>query len=456
MRLAWFSPWPPQPSGIAACSADVVPALLTRGHGVDVFVDTAHVPVARGSNGPPQPGEMRVLDAHDFVWHQARGHYDLPVYQVGNSRTHEFIWPYLFRWPGLAVLHDARLHHARAAALLSRRLFSAYRVEFRWNHPDVSPDLAELGVHGFAGTYYYQWPMRRAVMEASRLIASHGMGVVDLLRAEHPDRPITHIALGHGKGDLDTNAVRHRFRAAHGLTNSAPVFGAFGGLTAERRLPQILRAFAATRPWAPDARLLLVGTADPRLNLMDDARALDIADAVRLVEAPTDAEFDDAISASDVAITLRWPTALETSGPWLRALAARRATIVVDLAHQRHIPSLDPRTWRRHAPTDDLDANADARAVTVAIDILDEEHSLRLAMKRLATDASLRERLGAAGRTYWESAHTIDRMVNDYERAFREALAQPVPAPSLPAPLRADGTAHARAILEPFGLAMPF
>jgi hypothetical protein len=42
------------------------------------------------------------------------GQYDLCVYQTGNSRTHEFIWPYLFRWPGLVVLHDARLHHARA------------------------------------------------------------------------------------------------------------------------------------------------------------------------------------------------------------------------------------------------------------------------------------------------------------------------------------------------------
>src|SRR4051794_37665859 len=131
-RLAWFSPMPPARTGVAACSAELVPALRVE-HEIDVFVDDATV----GST----PG---LRSAHEFPWRHQRSPYDLTVYQLGNSSCHDYLWPYLFRYPGLAVLHDVRLHHARAAALLRRGRAAAYREEFVWNHPGVDRDLAEL------------------------------------------------------------------------------------------------------------------------------------------------------------------------------------------------------------------------------------------------------------------------------------------------------------------------
>src|SRR5262245_21433482 len=98
MRLAWFSPWPPQPSGVAGRSAELVAALASEGHAIDGFIDERAVPVAVNSDGnAPTAGRYRVQSAHDFVWRHHRGQYDLVVYQVGNSSLHEFIWPYLFR-----------------------------------------------------------------------------------------------------------------------------------------------------------------------------------------------------------------------------------------------------------------------------------------------------------------------------------------------------------------------
>src|SRR5262245_8180645 len=174
MRVAWFTPWPPQRSGIAGRSAEIVPLLCDAGHGIDVFVDEAAVPVARVPDAtPPASGRLRVQGAHDFVWRATQRQYDVVVYQLGNSKLHEFIWPYLFRWPGLTVLHDARLHHARGRALLRRRRADEYRTEFAWNHPGVSADLAELAVSGFEGPYYYEWAMTRSVVASSRLVATH-------------------------------------------------------------------------------------------------------------------------------------------------------------------------------------------------------------------------------------------------------------------------------------------
>ena len=71
------------------------------------------------------------------------------------------------------MLHDAHLHHARAAALLRTQRADDYRAEFVANHPGVTPDLAELAIAGFDNHLYYSWPMTRLVVQASRLTAVH-------------------------------------------------------------------------------------------------------------------------------------------------------------------------------------------------------------------------------------------------------------------------------------------
>ncbi|MEO5895107.1 MAG: hypothetical protein ABIS06_05355, partial [Vicinamibacterales bacterium] len=69
-----------------------------------------------------------------------------------------------------------------------------------------------------------------------------------------------------------------------------------------------------------------------------------------------------------------------------------------------------------------------AEPVTIAVDILDEDHSLRLAMRRLASDAELRNKLSAAGRRYWQREHSQERMLDDYRRVIAGALETPAKA----------------------------
>lgn len=453
-RLAFMSPWPPQASGIATCAADLVPLLAGAGHAIDVFVDEARLPVDRGPDGPPAPGQVRVLGAHEFLWRQARGQYDLPVYQVGNSRLHGYIWPYLFRAPGLSVLHDASLHHARADALLSRRRHADYRAEFTYNAPGVSADAAELAVAGFDGAYYYEWPMRRAVVDASRVVAVHSAGMAADLQAAHPDRLITHIPLGHGRdrSGADLAAGRAAFRAAAGIPADALLFGVLGGIAAEKRIAPIVGAFAAARRWAPDARLLLAGAVDPLLPLSDLLDAAGITGVTHLTGRLDDAAFDDAVAACDVGLHLRWPTAREVSGPWLRMIAAGRPTVVIDTAHQADLPALDPRTWRPHAGHPAGSPNDALEPVTIALDILDEDHSLRLALRRLASDPDLRQRLGTAARQHWLTHHTVEGMAGGYARAIAQALAVDPPIASLPPHLRPDPQAHLDRLLDGIGI----
>ncbi|MFL6279060.1 MAG: glycosyltransferase [Vicinamibacterales bacterium] len=496
MRLAWFSPMPPVPSGVATVSAELVRELGRR-HAIDVYVHANHpresVPMSESLES------VRVYSAHDFVWRHRAEPYDLTVYQVGNSSHHDYLWPYLFRYPGLTVLHDFHLHHARAAALLRTRRPEAFRAEFAANHPAVAVDLAELAIAGFDNLLYYSWPMSRLIVEASRLTAVHAPPLARQLREQLTGSCITTIRLAHGErlnAEQIARArahVRGRYGIRQNEADGAVLFGVFGGLTPDKRIPQLLDAFSAIGPYAPSAHLLLAGAPARHYDVAADVAQRGLEHRVTMTGyLPTESALTQCIAACDVSLNLRWPTAREMSGPWLRALAAARPTITIDLAHLVDVPSLDPRTWKRNASvpamrrpasgirnttsvqpgsthrdseseatltnvsgSDPESRNPDPRsdaAVTVAIDIMDEDHSLRLAMRRLATDAALRASLGAAGQRYWELEHSMARMVEDYERALADAAARPAPRVALPAHLVTNGEGVLNGVLEEFGL----
>ena len=441
IHLAWFSPFPPVRTGIAGRSAETVAALRARGYHVDAFPEEA---------------------AHDFPWKQQREPYDLAIYQFGNSSHHDYEWPYALQYPGLTVLHDTHLHHARAALLLREKRIDDYRAEFRWSHPDVSADAAEIAVAGFDSRLYYDWPMVRALVEASRLIAVHGHGaredLIDAMGAGAEPRKIVSIRLGEGEPVSPEREARARrdLRGRYGIEPDAVLFGCFGGLTQEKRIAPILAAFNAVRTHAPRARLLLSGASATHYDVASEiGRGMPGPDGSGVVLTgylETDAELTDHIAACDVTLNLRWPTARETSGPWLRALAAGKPTVFTDLVHLATIPALDPRTWRAHGSRITDHGPQITAPVCVAIDILDEDHSLRLAMRRLATDADLRARLGHAAREYWMSEHSVEAMADDYERIMRDAAARPDPQVELPAHMRNPGDRRLRELLEPFGV----
>jgi glycosyltransferase involved in cell wall biosynthesis len=436
-RLAWFSPMPPVATGVAACSADLIDRLRNM-HQIDVFVDE---PVARIAPG--------TQSAHDFVWQHRRRPYDLAVYQLGNSSHHDYQWAYLFRFPGLTVLHDVHLHHARAAALLRMRRPADYRAEFAWNHPDASVDVAELAIAGFDSHIYYDWPMTRLVATASRLVAVHNEALADQLREDAPGARVATVALGHGvaMSPAEIAIAGERARKRYGISPDAVLFGCFGGLSPDKRVPRVLAAFAAVRAYFPTAHLLLAGAIPEHYDLRGDVEEHRLQSFVTVTGyLDSEDEFTDAIAASDVALNLRWPTARELSGPWLRCLAAGKPSVITDLAHLSEVPTVDPRTWQ---------STSAKTPCAVAIDILDEDHSLRLALRRLGTDKALRHAIGQAGRTYWQEHHSIATMVEGYQRLIEQAMSAPIEPVPLPQHLRDVGEATLDRLLEPLGVRSP-
>ena len=451
-RLAWFTPLPPERSGIAAYNAALLPRLAAA-HEIHVYTATE-------APRPLDDRSLQVFPAHEFAWRRLQRPYQLNVYQLGNAACHDFIWPHLAPHPGLLVLHDGQLHHARARRLLAdgrddesrRRGREAYRAEFRYNHPDAPPDVARLVIDALAGSIYYLYPMLRWVVSTARLVAVHGPGLAHELAAEYPAVVVRTIR--HGMADPFDPGLPQRaagLRERWGVPAEAVLFAAFGLVTPEKRIPAVLRAFA---PLPGSPHLLLAGGTVGHYDAAAEARALGVADRVHLTGYVPDDELDVHVAAADVCLSLRWPSGRETSGTWLRALAAGKPTVVSDLAHGGEVHSLDPDTWRV-LPAPFARPGTPPEPVAVSVSLVDEPRQLRRAMSRLADDPGLRQALGRAARAQWLAHHTMEAAAHDGLEVIAAALGSPPPrVRDLPPHLRPDPLAPARRIAAEWGVAV--
>jgi glycosyltransferase involved in cell wall biosynthesis len=424
MRIAWFSPFPPTRSGIAVYSADAVPRLAAS-HQIDCFPETR---------------------AAEFAWRARRDPYDLIVYQLGNAPCHDYMWAYLAAHPGLVVLHDARLHQARARSLLQQRRFADYRDEFRYDHPDAPRDVAEYAIEGLGGPIYYFWSMVRVVMDSARMVAVHSPRVAADLRRDFPATAIDTIGLGTAPVWADA-AARARVRKALRIPDEAVLFAAFGKITNEKRIDAIVRCFDRLASERGDVHLMLAGDASDHPTLGPLLAASSRNPRVHVTGHLPDADVAAYLAAADACLCLRWPTALETSASWLQCLAASRPTVVTALAHLADIPTVEPIGWRASHPA--------LEPVAISIDLLNEDEALFQAMRRLAGDPALRQQLGRAGFAYWAADHTLDAMISDYERVLADAVTRPAPSvEGLPAHFREDYSQNTRRIAGAFDIGL--
>lgn len=476
MHLAWFTPLPPVRSGISAYCVDLLPHLAAD-HTIDVYVD-----VDRGREPSREEAQLGGIDsvsissAHDFLWRHDRNPYELIVYQMGNATCHDYMWPYVVRFPGLVVLHDGQLHHSRARRLLHIGRPDQYRAEFRYSHPDAPPDAAEYAVAGHPGAHYYFYPMLRPIMDRARMVAVHNGRLADDLRADHPETPIEIVTMG----VPDPGRPRHAdVRRRHGIPDSALLVVAFGMVTPEKRITSVLQAMRATTSIVPDVHLMLVGQGVTHLDALTEARHFGVEERVTVTGFVDEDAVGDYLEAADVCLCLRWPSSRETSASWVRCLAAGKATVVTDLADMVDTPTIEPLGWQglhvaitadgpepeaRSPKPAAQNPKPEARSpepVAVSITPRDEVHSLMRAIVRLAEDRPLIERLGRAGRAYWAEHHRLDQMVADYRRlldqcASQGSVATARPATDLPAHFTSDGTAATRQIAAAFDLDVDF
>ena len=363
MKVAYYSPLPSSRSGIADYSALLLPALRER---VEIVV--------------AEPGKRAPAA-------------DVSLYHVGNDPdAHGWIVDALRDRPGVVVLHEYVLHHLVAGITIGRGDGRGY----------LDAMERELGVPG-------------------RLL---GLGVLDnllpLLWETQPERfPLSGVVLDRATGLIvHSDYVRDRALAA-GYTaritrvphpawpmggiepaedvTGDPLIGCFGFLNMNKRIPEVLEAFASFRRLRPGARLLLAGAAGERFDLQRRLERLGLEDGVERLDYVPEERMWSLMAACDVLVNLRYPTMGETSGSVIRALSLGKPLVVSDVG------------WFSELPDDVV--------LKVPVDELEVE-TIELALGIAADHGAA---LGTAARAYVEREHSLPAVADAYASALEAA-----------------------------------
>jgi glycosyltransferase involved in cell wall biosynthesis len=332
VRLAWFSPLPPIPSGISDYSAEILPFLAARTE-VTAFSER---PRGLFRRLHPPPGivaaALKTYRPEDF---------DATYFHLGNNPWHEFVYEAFLADPGIAVFHDFVTHH-----LVAHLMVEAGHQEDRYldileaEHGEAGTKLFRLKRYGVATDFEkFLFPLAGYVAKRAAGIVVHSADSAEKMAGLAPGVPLVVIPHHAGAPPASLAGVtREEARRRLKLPPEGFVVGHFGFITRPKQPEAVVNGFASLHAEDPEARLVLVGADNTGGGLDRMLDRLGLHHAVRHAGFVDLERFYLYLRAVDAVINLRYPSAGESSGTFARALAEGKATIVNNYGSFAEVP----------------------------------------------------------------------------------------------------------------------
>jgi glycosyltransferase involved in cell wall biosynthesis len=307
LKAGFFSPMPPERTGVADYSAALFAAMARLG---DI--------------------ELNARDA------------DVNLYHIGNNHLHREIYRRAIEKPGVIVLHDAVLHHFFLGSLTEAEYVAEFTYNYgAWNE-DQARELWRLRARSAADPAYFRYPMIKRVVERSLAVIVHNPGAAAMVRDHFADAVVHEIPHLFEAPGLPPPYEVIRLRQQLGVAGHTFLFGVFGHLRESKRLAAVLRAFhsvaacvqasvntatSACATGGVDIALLVAG----EFASSDLSRSLEpmlMGNGILRIGYTPEAEFWRYASAVDAVVNLRYPTAGETSGIAVRLMGIGKPVIV--------------------------------------------------------------------------------------------------------------------------------
>jgi glycosyltransferase involved in cell wall biosynthesis len=337
LRLAFASPLPPQPSGVADYSYLLLEELAGRAE-VHAFVDGPpdgqrdH----RLARAPEGVASIRPVSSLEQV-EALEGPFDAVVYSLGNSEYHTGSLAALRRRPGVVLAHDVRLTdlygfgpHQHAGSVPGG-FHSALQSMYAGRIP---PDLGAGGWIDQVEADRWGILMAREVVALSQRFLASSPLAAELAR------------LDAAPADRDKVAVLPLAIGVHALSGSRPpapgppVVATFGLVNPLKQTGKVVEAFATVAAARPDTRLVVVGPCgeSEAAALRGRAAELGLAGRVELTGWVDEDEYRRRLERATVAVQLRAASNGETSGAAGACLASGLATVVTAVGPARDLP----------------------------------------------------------------------------------------------------------------------
>ncbi|HYP14834.1 MAG TPA: hypothetical protein VEQ63_12980 [Bryobacteraceae bacterium] len=292
MTVGFFSPLPPQRTGVADYAASLLDALKPY----------CSIRVA------PRDAAIN-------------------LYHIGNNQLHAEIYTRALEQPGVVVLHDAVLHHFFLGYLNEHD----YTEEFVYNYGSWNRHEAESlwrsRARSGADARYFGYPMLRRICERSLAVIVHNPAAAALVLQHAPGARVHEIPMIAAQAEparaQDVDGIRRDL----GVSGRTCLAGIFGYLRETKRIASVARTF--NRLAGLDLALVLAGPMDSR-DLERGLKPYSSAPWLRRVEFLKGSRFRGLAQAVDLCINLRYPNAGETSAIGVTLMAAGKPVLFSD------------------------------------------------------------------------------------------------------------------------------
>ena len=382
MRLAVVTPLDAQSTGVADYSRDLLPHLARAARGeIQVYSEGETACLNRTEGWACWPISDLAQAAHEL---------DLIIYQMGNSPAHDFMAPFLFRYPGLVVLHDLSLHDFFARQAKAGHL-AAYVRAFGFGYSVEGTALARRYLQAPLPVDYPQYLVSEWLAARSLGVIVHSQHAASMLTERCPSARIWVVPM---PMPLPAPVTQEEARRQLGITGDAYVFVAFGMLNPSKHPIEILETLRRLRAEGIPARAVFIGRENSTFRLAPEVDRRGLAtDVTHLGFAdPDTAQLW--MFAADVAVGLRQLYFGETSASALRLLATGTPMIVSDVGAFAELP--------------------DSACVKLSFNASDVGQALYAALAQLYRDPVRRRAMGRAARDYVAREHDLDRVATHY------------------------------------------
>ena len=388
LRINWFTPLAPLETDIAHYSVRIVEALSKLAE-VTFWTDQevwdkaieAIAPVRRfASQRRPSTSEIQALNRAD-----------VNIYNLGNNPNfHMAIWDMARFYPGIAVLHDVRIHDFFLGYFLGNKGASHIYTDLMGQAygPDAE-DLAVRHTQDYSDDSIRQqliktYAMLEVALDGSLCAISHS-GTATQMIEERMDIPTWHLPIPYKVGP----EPQHRPYWTPESDRPLEVVQ-FGYIGLNRRLFENLTVMAQL-PQRDRIRLTVCGDLFDPQGFDNLVRELGMQDQVTFEGFVPEERLDEVLYNADLALNMRNPTMGEASGSQLRIWNQALVALVSDAGWYAEMPEGTGLKVRPSFEAQDIRKHFDG--------IMDGSISL--------------EKIGRAGRAHFAAVHDTRQFSED-------------------------------------------
>lgn len=388
MKLAYFSPLRPQPSGISDYSEALLPKLAKSAE-ITLFVDGFH---------PANPEISSRFQIFDYRRQRSLlrrlEEFDAVVYHMGNDhRYHSGILEAMQVRPGIVVLHDFALQDFFLGLARERNRPEWYlqEVEFCYGkeiRATAEESLTRGAIPGIVSRPL-DFPLNERIISLAEGIIVHSKGLLDRLHGAHATY-IPHL-VEFEEADHESSTSGNEVQIA-----------SFGLITPGKGIELVLRALAKLRK-QHRFRYKLVGEPNFYYDVRQLVKDHGMADLVEITGHVELEQFKQHMRETDIAVNIRERTVGETSGCLCRLMSIGVCSVVADVG------------WYSELPSDSV--------VKVPLD--SHTDSLLLAyLERLIEDKPLRTRIGENAKRHAYAHNHVSHSATAYLDFIAEVIEQ--------------------------------